>query len=110
MIAQESLLLPACGRTKPPTRRICDARPPSSDAQGSQSSRPDTTLPRAAQSVCALAKAGRKPAKGGRAIFDRASTVLDVLFLLHALPTAAVLLASPRAFGHTDATDQANAI
>jgi len=84
MIAQESLLLPARGRTKPPLRRICDVRPPSSDAHRSQGSRPDTTPSRAAQGVRALAKTGREPAKGGGATID---------FWLRALLTVAMLLA-----------------
>jgi hypothetical protein len=106
VIAQESLLLPARGRTKPPLRRICDARPPTSDVREAKRSSPETAPSRAAQSVRALAKTGREPAKGGGAITNpnarRMGTAVGMHFWLGALLTVVALLASSRAFGHAE--------
>jgi RHS repeat-associated protein len=59
-----SLLFPARGRTKPPSRRLCDARPPNPRRVGPCTAIHRAQLRRAAQSVRALAQTGREPGKG----------------------------------------------
>jgi RHS repeat-associated protein len=63
-----TLLFPARGRTKPPRRRICDARSWKQNRSSTQGSTPRAKRRPAAQSVRPLAQTDREPGKGVDAI------------------------------------------